>query len=187
MRAPSLQFLRYRIQGTTVETLFQLWSASSRCDPVWVDIIFFRMCRSSMEGIARCLYTQCHSTHARWIKVKWESFFGISCNAIVARDRKRIDSVLSFFLFIFRNSFLGVRYMRYEIFFKYLSHELPLNISLSLTFLAYFSAILNIRGTFHWNSTSEWWASRYVIVGNMMLRGRGEGIQRYETPLSLVC
>jgi len=144
------------------------------------------MCRSSMEDITRCFYTQCHSIHARRIKVKWEFFFGISCNAIVARNRKRIDSVLSFFFFfISRNSFLAVRYVR--IFFKYLSHEFPLNISLSLTSLAYFSAVLNIRGTFHWNSTSEWWASRYVIAGNMMLQRRGGEIQRYETPLSLVC
>lgn len=129
---------------------------------------FLRTCRTWMEDIARCFYASRHSIHARWIKVKWDFLFG-NCIAIgvqfVARKMEKKYQFVSFlFFFAFKKSFFS----RWDFYFSRFSRE---NATFSLKYiLCIFPTLLNIHGTLHWNSTSEWWASRYVIGDNAKLQ-----------------
>lgn len=57
-------FFATEIQGTIVETLFQLWSASSRRDPARVDIIFFPHVQN-LDGEYRAMFLRSTSFDTR--------------------------------------------------------------------------------------------------------------------------
>lgn len=149
---------------------------------------FLRTCRSWMEDIARCFYAPRHPIHARWIKVKWDFLFGnyiaIGVQLVVCKMEKKNQSI--FF------SFFAVKKFFFKVIFLYFAFTTRpsrnvMNVTFSLTFIVYFSTVLNIHGTLHWNSTSEWWASRYVIASNAKLQEEGRRATIWSIPLSFSC
>lgn len=119
-----------------------------RCEQI---SFFFRMCRTpNLDGGYRAMFSRSTSFDTREAnksKVRILFWNFVRMLLLCAQWKtNRLGSPFFFFSFTPQKFFF-----RSEIYFlfQYLSHEPPLNTSLSLTSLAYFSAVLNIRGTFH--------------------------------------